>query len=87
MKIILSLMLCQTTKASTQHILDVSSTQVTNASQGWVEWLKSTVEFTQSAYCLDGLQDWSCTSCVNGDDTWGTSNVTMVGEYYTRAFG
>ncbi|KAJ3193580.1 hypothetical protein HK101_004591 [Irineochytrium annulatum] len=43
------------------------------------------VPYAQSAYCLDGLEDWGCQTC--GGLTSGTVNVSLFGEFNNSVFG
>ncbi|KAJ3220409.1 hypothetical protein HDU67_000076 [Dinochytrium kinnereticum] len=43
------------------------------------------VPYAQSAYCIDGLPEWKCTTC--GGDTLGAENITLFGDFQVSVFG
>ncbi|KAJ3092588.1 hypothetical protein HK102_005357 [Quaeritorhiza haematococci] len=47
--------------------------------------MKSYIRFAAPTYCLPGLQNWTCVTCING--TEGTENVTTFGDFDNGIFG
>jgi hypothetical protein len=49
-----------------------------------IEYFKEVLNFTRSAYCLDGLQNWECSTCSRELEV---SDISLVGEYHSDTFG
>jgi predicted lipase len=49
-----------------------------------IEYFKEILNFTRSAYCLDGLQTWNCPTC---SQDLLVSDISLVGDYHSNTFG
>eukprot|EP00842_Homolaphlyctis_polyrhiza_P002073 jgi/Hompol1/2867/HPOL_006200-RA len=51
-----------------------------------VNWMKSSLDYARSTYCLEGLADWQCATC-KALATQGTTNVSLLGDPINNSFG